>query len=39
MSRYLQVITTIVVFTLTICIIGEYNDIQNFESNQQQITQ
>ncbi len=42
MSQYLKVITTIILLTLSFCIIGEYNeynDIQQYETNQQQITQ
>ncbi len=37
MSRYTLTIATLVVITLTFCIVGEYHDIQNFESNQHQI--
>ena len=40
MSRYTLVIASLFVVTLTICLIGEYTDIQQFETNQQQqITQ
>ena len=36
MSRYTLAIASLFVVTLTICLIGEYRDIQQFETNQQQ---
>ena len=39
MSRYTLAIASLFVVTLTFCLVGEYTDIQQFETNQQQVTQ